>query len=221
MALKSYLITDASKTAMDVVKAKSKSLVGRRLEASVSGDSRTVYAVASDVVRRNDFSVKARVYICKFLIPSMAIVNTMLHDGDKAKYEREYMRQLSRPESCFCINEMIYQCIKNNAVLVLVCSRDEQEFGYIDILSEFIEMNYGIKPVGAKKFIAGKHSKSRYNDDQLLRVVEQRREMLYLKLKDLRIDPIQIMSHMIDRKDLKHLPDDLKKKIRKSLEDEY
>ena len=153
------------------------------------GDGDFEFILASELIKRKHLPKKASVTLGKFLIPPINIINNYLATGKERKYEREYMSHLSRPEILFIINNSLKRCMENGKDLCIVCAEDELEYKYLDILTEFIEMNWGIKAISLKKFEAGKKSSMKLGNHKFMDVLETRQNKLIHK-----IDTVGVIS---------------------------
>ena len=86
------------------------------------------------------------------LIPPANIVSEFITNGYTKKYKKKYMKYLSRPEVEALIITIVQMAVVKDINVVLLCSDNESQYSYLDMISEFIENEYNCKPCSYKKF---------------------------------------------------------------------
>ena len=143
---------------------------------------------------------KMRIFDYECLLPPPAIVEIFAEEGGSSDYKYNYLRYLSSASERFVINELLYMGLMGESDIGIVCSLDDEEFGYIDILCEFIKSLYPVQIVGLKKYMTTKDKVNPKKEDKLFRIVEERREKLIQKLHDSYLDPVKIMGLIMHEK---------------------
>ena len=197
---------------MNLIKIDCKDKLKKVINIMKRGDGDFEFILASELIKRKHLPKKASVTLGKFLIPPINIINNYLATGKERKYEREYMSHLSRPEILFIINNSLKRCMENGKDMCIVCAEDELEYKYLDILTEFIEMNWGIKAISLKKFEAGKKSSMKLGNHKFMDVLETRQNKLIHKLEDIGVNALELLYCSMDKSDIKKLDPSVRKK---------
>jgi len=92
------------------------------------------------------------VYATPSLIPPPNVVSELLGSGNASKYEKKYVNYLSNPKVESLITVLVKLATVENSNVVLLCSKDEDEYGYLDILGDYITAIYGAKVFSYKKY---------------------------------------------------------------------
>lgn len=87
----------------------------------------------------------------KQLIPNGYIMQYFMDDAKK-QYKFEYENFLLRDEIRSMITVIMKTVIDNNFKVILMCSEEEKEYGYIKMLRKFIEKEYGFPTYTYKKY---------------------------------------------------------------------
>lgn len=85
--------------------------------------------------------------ICNYeiLIPPPNVVAIYAKEGLSDTYIREVYRYFNNPQVAFVINQLVCELFSGNKAIVFLCSKDEKEYRYLKILSDYIEGIYGFK----------------------------------------------------------------------------
>lgn len=176
-----------------------------------------VEVVLASAILKPKFFKSVHVTRAPYLIPNPYILTGFLETGNKDIYHQEYLMQLKKPDIWWMINTIMSTFINHEKTLIFVCSDDERDYKYMKYLMEMIEDTYNIKIISCDKFFDGKHTK--YNDSEVITKVEKINSLLVNKLKDVGLNPMDIFIKNLDKKSIKDLPDKLKKKIKKYMEE--
>ena len=92
------------------------------------------------------------VYATPSLIPPPNVISELLSSVSANKYEKKYVNYLSNPKVDSLITVLVKLATVDNSNVVLLCSKDEDEYGYLDILGDYITAVYGAKVFSYKKY---------------------------------------------------------------------
>lgn len=92
------------------------------------------------------------VYSIPTLIPPPNIISDFISNGYGQNYIKKYVDYISTPRVEAMITIAVKLCVIDNANVVLLCSKDESEFKYINIICQYIENIYGVKTYSYKKY---------------------------------------------------------------------
>jgi hypothetical protein len=157
-------------------------------------EGKILYALISGNIDFDETPKKMHLLDFGCLIPPPSVVEIFAEEGGSSDYKYNYLRYLSSPSERFVINELLFMALTGGADVGIMCSLDDDEFGYIDILCEFIKSMYPVHIVGLKKYLTTKEKIDPKKEEKLLRIVEDRREKLIQKLHDSYLDPVKIMG---------------------------
>lgn len=105
--------------------------------------------VSQDIKTKKKYD---NVYATPSLIPPPNLIGGLLRDGDVDKYEKKYLKYLSNPKVDSLITVLVKLATVDNSNVVLLCSKEEDKCGYLDILGDYIEATYGAKVFSYKKY---------------------------------------------------------------------
>lgn len=203
---------------MAIVRVTSKDKMKKILSNVDLGSSE--FVLVSEIIHRDSLPKKATVTYAGYLIMDPSSINIYLSEGRNSRFEKSYMEHLARPECLFILNEILRRSFENKKDVFFICSQEEYDYKYLDILGDFIMTYYGIKTVSSKKFLEGKKSKLLHSENEIMEVINKRQIMLINKLKEMSIDPMKVLMKTIDPKDYKKLPKNLKKYVKMFQEEE-
>lgn len=81
-------------------------------------------------------------------LPRLMPPNSLIHlylDGDKKEYKKQYANYLKSPEIDAFISIVVKAAVTEDMKIVLLCSHTEDEYGYLKMLTEYIEAAYQVK----------------------------------------------------------------------------
>ena len=160
-------------------------------------EGKILYAVTSEMIDFKEIPKKVGALDYRCLIPPPPVVEIFAEEGNSDDYQYQYLRYLSSNSQLFVMNELLYMGLTMEKDIGVMCSLDEDEFGYLDILCDFIKSTYPIQVVSSKKYMKEKGESVNYKKEaKLLSIVEERREKLIRKLKDSYLDPLKIMARI-------------------------
>ena len=179
----------------------------------IDDERRIVYIAITSILKPKVFGKKTNVLYYSCLIPPATILESYVMTGDKDKYKKEYMEYLSRPQILFLINEIVHYAAINGLDIAFVCSLDEEEYGYIQLVTDFVSGLYRVKAVKAKKYMQG----LKLTDNiTIYDISNGLREKLIRKLRDAYIDPVKLTSRVLG---MKNIGKNFKKKIKERIEE--
>lgn len=85
------------------------------------------------------------------LVPPASIIGHQI-SGDISKYYNAYMEYLATPECLHLLLTMVKASI-DGMDMVLICSKTEDEYAYLDMIGEFLERNFAIKAYEFEEFV--------------------------------------------------------------------
>ena len=77
------------------------------------------------------------------LVPPSSVLGHQIN-GDINRYYNSYMDYLASPECLHLLLTMVKASI-DGMDIILLCSKSEDQYGYLDMIAEFLERNFGIK----------------------------------------------------------------------------
>ena len=92
------------------------------------------------------------VYALKSLIPPANVVSEFINSGYSGKYVKKYTNYLSNPEVEALITVIVTLCVVDNSNVVLLCTKEESEYKYLNIICDYIEAVYGVKAYSYNKY---------------------------------------------------------------------
>ena len=88
----------------------------------------------------------------KNLVPPKEVIKEYVNGGISPEYVLKYSKFLKSKESIYIISAIINEVIEKNKNVVLLCSKTEDERGYLKLLCYFIEEVFTLESVSFKKY---------------------------------------------------------------------
>lgn len=105
--------------------------------------------VSQDIKTKKTYD---NVYAIPSLIPPPNVIAKLINSGKASDYEKKYVQYLSAPKQDALITVLVKLAVVENSNVVLLCSKDEDKYCYLDILANYIESIYGAKVYSYKKY---------------------------------------------------------------------
>lgn len=86
------------------------------------------------------------------LIPPVNISSIYVNEGFSKEYKKKYLEYLKKENIKALVTIIVNAAVIQNLNVVLLCSKSESEFKYLDMICEFIEAEYKMKTYSYKKF---------------------------------------------------------------------
>lgn len=155
--------------------------------------------VSEDVKTVNKYS---NVYAIRSLLPPPNILSIFVNEGMSDKYIKKYIDYLSNPKIEAMLTVIVKLAVIENSNVVLLCSKNEDEFGYIKIICKYIEKIYNVKTYSYKKY--------KSNPEECEKVKDKKKVVKILDKKLNEFDGDATPN--IDKKELKRRLESLSKK---------
>lgn len=91
-------------------------------------------------------------YSLDSLTPTSLTLSTLINGNDKKAYKRKYLNHLSSPKNDGLITLIMKLMVFDEADVILLCTEEEESFGYMKLLKEYIEGIYGVDVYSFKKY---------------------------------------------------------------------
>ena len=151
------------------------------------------------------------VYVLNSLIPPANVISEFIANGNSDRYMKKYVDYLSTSKPSTLIAVAVKLAALENSNVVLLCTKDEDEFKYLDILCQYIEHLYDVKICTYKKY---KKNPEKYdltkNKKKIAKVIKEEIN----KAEDSRYNS---KSSYVDKSALKEKLKELSKKELKAL----
>lgn len=181
--------------------------------------------ISEDIKTNNQHK---NVYAIPSLIPTPNIISTFIQEGYSANYIKKYLDYIQTPRVEAYITIAVKLALIDNANVVLICSKAEDEFKYIDIICQYIENVYGVKTYSYKKYNKDPE-KCEEVDEKVKKKVSKVLEKKIGEIKDIEyvaptkkqvramVKPLgkKQMTKMLREHGVKHDPKDSKKDLKK------
>ena len=184
--------------------------------------------ISEDIKTSNQYK---NVYSIPSLIPPPNVVSTFVSEGYTGKYVKKYLDYIQTPRVEAMITIAVKLAIIDNSNVILICSKAEDEFKYIDIICQYIENVYGVKTCTYKKY---KKNPAKYEDvsDKIKKKVGKILEKKIGEIQDIEsmkpskkqvremvksIGGKKDITRILRENGIKHNPKDSKKDLRKLL----
>lgn len=105
--------------------------------------------ISEDIKTNNQHK---NVYAIPSLIPTPNIISTFIEEGYSGKYVKKYLDYIQTPRVEAYITIAVKLALIDNSNVVLICSKAEDEFKYIDIICQYMESLYDIKTYSYKQY---------------------------------------------------------------------
>lgn len=92
------------------------------------------------------------VYVLNSLIPPPNVISEFIQNGISDRYVKKYADYLQTANPTTMIVVAVKLAVIENSNVVLMCTKDEAEYGYLDILCDYIENVYDIPVCTYKKY---------------------------------------------------------------------
>lgn len=112
------------------------------------------------------------------LMPPPQIMHEYIN-GDISKFRERYFSYLTTP-ICSSLIAVLVKLLVEKSNVVILCSEEEKEYGYIKMISQYIEKVYGIDSMKAKEYIKNP------NDELLADKLDRTKEILKEKLAQIK-----------------------------------
>jgi hypothetical protein len=114
----------------------------------------------------------------KRLMPPPNVMREFV-DGNKKAYKKAYMKYMQNPDIESIIAIIVKAAIVNDMKMVLLCSKSEAEFEYLEYLCEFIEAVFKMKTYSWKDYSKDPEAASKVkNKDEVIRIFNKKYEMM-------------------------------------------
>ena len=168
------------------------------------------------------------VYSIPSLLPPPNIISEFISNGPTERYAKKYYDYISTPRVEAMITILVKLAIIDNSNVILLCSKAEDEFKYLDLICQYIETVYGVNTYSYKKYKKDPEKCEKVSD----KVKKKASKILNKKIANIQdIEPPQVSKKQLNerfksmsRKDLKQFlksnsikfdKDDSKKDLRK------
>ena len=183
--------------------------------------------ISEDIKTTNQYR---NVYPIPSLLPPPNIISDFIQVGYSEKYIKNYLDYISTPRVEAMITIAVKLAIIDNANVILICSKAEDEFKYIDIICQYIENIYNVKTYSYKKYKKDPEACEKVDEKtkkKVAKVLEKKiGEMQDIessykapRKKDIRefVKPLgkKEMTKMLRTNGIKHNPKDSKKDLKK------
>lgn len=101
--------------------------------------------IKTDKKYKNVFSIPT-------LIPPPNIISVFVNEGYSDRYIKKYIDYLRIPKVEALLTVMVKLAVVENSNVIMLCSKSEDEFKYLDIIGKYIKTVYGIKTYTYKKY---------------------------------------------------------------------
>lgn len=105
--------------------------------------------VSQDITTNKKYG---NVYATPSIMPPPNVLSELIGKGDPDKYEKKYIKYLSDPKVDSLITVLVKLATVDNSNVILLCSKEEDDYGYLDILRDYIEATYSAKVYSYKKY---------------------------------------------------------------------
>lgn len=106
------------------------------------------------------------------LIPNAMIMEYFM-SKEKKMYKFEYNNFLRREEIRAIITTIMSAAVNNKFDIILLCSEEEDEYGYVKMIRKFIETEYNFPTYSYKKFCKARDTKSFIEVEDIEKVKDQ------------------------------------------------
>lgn len=205
------------KLGFSVIRAESRKRLKDILQAFRHHPGDLIVCNCSGILDSGEIPEDFSVYNFGFYVPNPILMDIYFENGYSEKYIVQYLHYLNNAECAFFINEIIRTCLIRKADCVWACMDDEKDFGHIRMICKFIEDNFGIDAISVGGYLNGKKSSIDMELKDLMRLIDERRNMLLNKMDAL---GIELPSNLCHRITVKMLKDTISKEGRKLLKKE-
>ena len=109
------------------------------------------------------------------LVPPAAVVQKHVA-GDVLGFNRLYLKYLQSPQMSVIVSTLLGNAANEGKNLIFLCNTIEDGFAYLDLLSSYIEMAYGIEVAPLKKVVKGKTEEYEADPEEVNRICQERFE---------------------------------------------
>lgn len=107
-----------------------------------------IILVSKDITSRGKYD---NVYVAEDLYPTKEVFGARINAGSK-EFELKYLRQLqNHKDASFILATIVKSIIKYKMNVVLLCSETEDEYGFVDIICDYLETVYKLPTVTMKQ----------------------------------------------------------------------
>ena len=105
--------------------------------------------ISSDIKTKRKYK---NVYPLKALIPPSKALSCMMNGNDEHEYKIKYFKHLAKPTVEIYLTTIVKLAVIENTNVVLMCSKHEDEFKYMDLIKDYLESIYKVKVYSYKEF---------------------------------------------------------------------
>lgn len=106
------------------------------------------------VLVSNDITSKGKydnVYVAEDLFPTKEVFGARINAGSK-EFELKYLQQLQHhKDAALILATIVKSIVEYKKNVVIMCSDSEEEYGYLDIICDYLETVYKLSAVSMKK----------------------------------------------------------------------
>ena len=178
------------------------------------------FVKASEVLKARNIPDKYTVFMYgDILVPGPVQLNAYYDNSVSFdEYSSKLFEYYNNASRLVYINELVFFSSQYDVSVVLFCSEDEEEFGYLSIFGDMMEQLYGINVITWKKFKKGKHSHHLKSLDRICNYSEKLRKEMFKRYDALGVRLPLHMFRRYTKKDLKALPKNIRKVMVQDIE---
>lgn len=164
-----------------IIRMDSKKLINKFIKEVDPKDYQYVL-VSEFITTRNEFkNVKA---IPRLMPPPSALGE--FADGNEKGYKKAYLKYLQQPNIDSLVGIIVKAALVNDMKMVLLCSKSEDEFKYLQYLCEYIEAVYKMKTYTSKEFLKDPEKLNKIkNKNEVAKVIDKKFDVMQKSGMDL------------------------------------
>ena len=152
-------------------------------------DKKVFKGIQRFIISEDVSAEKKKDIVLKSFIPETNLYNMYLNGQiSEKKFAKKYIKTIEASDDAYSIVLMILSTVLQKKNVLFVCSKDEMDMGYMQILLQYISDRFGVKIASYKKWSDKKKLDTKiskdFNGEVFLEELDNYKEFLFNNLKE-------------------------------------
>lgn len=173
--------------------------------------------ISSDIRTKHKYK---NVFAIKQLLPPTKALAYMLNGNDKETYHKKYIQYLAKPNIEIFLTTIAKLAVVEDSNVVLVCSENEGEMKYLNVIKKYLEEIYAVKVFKYKEFKKNpKKCESTINKKKTVKIIGKKIDATASANVKIDLDPEDVKARLkhMDKDAVVRFAKDLGIKVKKDM----